>query len=68
MLTIEKIKEYKADRRLNTYINFTINKKEKEKLKALAKKKGISMSELLRMLISECMKEEIIEQKRNGDI
>ncbi|GAJ06515.1 unnamed protein product [marine sediment metagenome] len=68
MLTIEKIKEYKADRRLNSYINFTINKKEKEKLKDLAKKKGISMSELLRMLISECMKEEIIKQKRNGDI
>lgn len=61
MLTIEKIKEYKEGRSLNTLINFTINKKEKVKLKALAKKKGISMSELLRILISECIKGENIE-------
>ena len=62
MLTTEKIEEYKADRRLNALINFTINKKEKEKLKDLAKRKGISMSELLRMLINECIKEETKER------
>ena len=58
MLTIEKIKGYKEDNRLTARITFTTNKKGKEKLKALAKKKGISMSGLLRMLINECMKEE----------
>lgn len=62
MLTAEKIEKYKEDRRLNGLINFKINKKERAEFNNLAKKKGISVSEFLRILIYEAIKEEKKEE------
>ncbi len=62
MLTAEKIEKYKEERSLNVLINFRINKNERVEINSLAKKKGISVSELLRILINECIKEDKREE------
>lgn len=67
MLTTEKIEKYREDRRLNGLFNFKINKKERAEFNNLAKKKGISASECLRILIHEAIKEEKKEKQKNGD-
>jgi len=57
MLTTEKIRGYK-EKRKSVLINFKIKEKKRKELKDLAKKKGLSMSELIRILIYECIEED----------
>lgn len=57
MLTTEMIKEYKEERN-SARINFKIKERKRKELKDLAKRKDISMSALIRMLIYECLEED----------
>ena len=58
MLTTEKIKKYREGRKLTVLINFKIIRKERDDFKEIAKKRGVSMSELIRMLIYECIEDD----------
>lgn len=64
MLSNEKIEQYKELKKLDFSLNFLINKTDKNKLDKIAEKKGITTSELLRILIKEFIK----EQKKSGVI
>ena len=64
MLSNEKIEQYKELKKLDFNLNFLINKTDKNKLEQIAEKKGITTSELLRILIKEFIK----EQKKSGVI
>lgn len=64
MLSNEKIEQYKELKKLDFQLNFLINKADKNKLEMIAKKKGVTISELLRILIKEFIK----EQKESGVI
>lgn len=64
MLSNEKIEQYKELKKLDFSLNFLINRTDKNKLEKIAKKKGITTSELLRILIKEFIK----EQKESGVI
>lgn len=62
MLSNEKIEQYKELKKLDFSLNFKINKADKNKMDKIAKKKGLTTSELLRILIREFIK----EQKKEG--
>ncbi len=64
MLSNEKIEQYKELKKLDFNLNFLVNKTDKNKLEKIAKKKEITTSELLRILIKEFIK----EQKKAGVI
>lgn len=64
MLSNEKIEQYKELKKLDFQLNFLINRTDKNKLEKIAKKKGVTISELLRILIKEFIK----EQKKDGVI
>ena len=64
MLSNEKIEQYKELKKLDFQLNFLINRADKNKLEKIAKKKGITISELLRILIKEFIK----EQEKEGVI
>lgn len=58
MLTKKTLEEYKKSKKLDFNLNFLINKQDKQNLAIIANKNDISMSELIRILIKEFLKEQ----------
>lgn len=58
MISKKILKEYKDSKKLDFNLNFLINKRDKKKLEEIASENSISMSELLRILIKEFIKEQ----------
>lgn len=58
MLTKKIIKEYKEKNDLTLQFNFLINKTDKAELVQIAKNNGLTTSELLRIMIKECIKQQ----------
>ena len=65
MLTDEKIEKYKQDKRLDFQFNILFKRSAKKKLDKIAKEKGITTSELVRLLIYEFIKK--YELPNQGD-
>ncbi len=62
MLSDKKIKEYKKKKQTTVVFNFLIKKTDRIRLKDIASKKDLSMSEVIRLLIKEFIK----GQKKEG--
>ena len=63
MLSNKKIEEYRKNKKFDFQLNFLIKKSDKRNLDEVAKKKGITTSELLRLLIREYIKQQNIQDE-----